>query len=95
MSSQPLADVNDELVSFQITNAANAEISVSNVMFVTPKGEAHYFNGAKTMTPTIINEITTANDEVIFDLSGRRIYKKLNELERGVYIINNKKVVIK
>ncbi|MBO7111035.1 MAG: C10 family peptidase [Bacteroidaceae bacterium] len=95
MSSQPLADVNDELVSFQITNAANAEISVSNVMFVTPKGEAHYFNGASTMTPTIINEITTDNDEVIFDLSGRRIYKKPNELERGVYIIDKKKVVIK
>lgn len=95
MSSQPFADINDELVSFQITKAANAEISVSNVMFVTPKGEAHYFNGASTMTPTIINEITTDNDEVIFDLSGRRIYKKPNELERGVYIIDKKKVVIK
>ena len=95
MSSQPLADVNDEFVSFQITNAANAEISVSNVMFVTPKGEAHYFNGASIKTPTIINEITTDNDEVIFDLSGRRINKKPIDLERGVYIINKNKVVIK
>lgn len=95
MSSQPLAEGNDELVNFQITNAANAEISVSNVMFVTPKGEAHYFNEASTMTPTIINEIATDNDEIIFDLSGRRIYKRPNELERGVYIINNEKVIIK
>ena len=95
MSSQPLADINDELVSFHISNAANAEISVSNVMFVTPKGEAHYFNGASIKTPTIINEITTDKDEVIFDLSGRRIYKKPNDLESGVYIINKKKVIIK
>ena len=95
MNSQPLADVNDELVSFQITNAANAEVSVSNVMFVTPKGEAHYFNGASIKTPTIINEITTDNNEVIFDLSGRRIYKKPNDLESGMYIINKKKVIIK
>ena len=94
-SSQPLADVNDEIVSFQIANAANAEISVSNVMFVTPKGEAHYFNGASIKTPTIINEITTDRDEVIFDLSGRRINKKSIDLERGVYIINKNKVVIK
>lgn len=95
MSSQPLADSNGELVTFQITNAANAEISVSNVMFVTPKGEAHYFNGASTMTPTIVRENTTDKDDVIFDLSGRRIYKKPEDLERGVYIINNEKVIIK
>ena len=95
MSSQPLADSNGELVTFQITNAANAEISVSNVMFVTPNGEAHYFNGASTMTPTIVSEIITDKDDVIFDLSGRRIYKKPKDLERGVYIINNEKVIIK
>ena len=95
MSSQPLADGNDDLVSFQLSNTANGEISVSNVMFVTPKGEAHSFNGVSTMTPTIMNEIKTDKDEVIFDLSGKRIYKKPKELERGVYIINNEKVIIK
>ncbi len=95
MSSQPLADSIGELVTFQIPNASNAEISVSNVMFVTPKGEAHYFNGASTMTPTIVRENTTDKDDVIFDLSGRRIYKKPEDLERGVYIINNEKVIIK
>ena len=95
MSSQPLADSIGELVTFQITNASNAELSVSNVMFVTPKGEAHYFNGASTMTPTIVRENTTDKDDVIFDLSGRRIYKKPEDLERGVYIINNEKIIIK
>ncbi|MBO7115006.1 MAG: hypothetical protein J6V95_07520 [Bacteroidaceae bacterium] len=95
MTSQLLAEENGELVNFQITNTANMGVAVKNIMFVTPKGDAHYFNESSTMTPTLLNNVIADKDEIIYDLSGRRINKKPNELEKGIYIINKEKVVIK
>ncbi len=95
MTSQLLAEENGELVNFQITNTANMGVAVKNIMFVTPKGDAHYFNESSTMTPTFLNNVIADKDEIIYDLSGRRINKKPNELEKGIYIINKEKVVIK
>lgn len=95
MTSQLLTEENGELVNFQITNTANMGVAVKNIMFVTPKGEAHYFNESSTMTPTLLNNVSADKDEQIYDLSGRRINKKPNELEKGIYIINKEKVVIK
>ena len=95
MNSQPLTSLNSELLDFQLVNAANSKVEVRNIMFVTPKGEAHYFNHTSTMTPTIIDPIPVEQEETIFDLSGRRINKKAEDLDRGIYIINNEKVIIK
>lgn len=95
MSSQPLSGLDDEFVNFQLINAANSEVAVRNIIFVTPKGEAHYFNDSSTMTPTIIDQIPIELEETIYDLSGRRINKKVKDLDKGIYIINNEKVIIK
>lgn len=95
MSSQPLSDNNNELISIRISDAADAEITVSNVMFVTPKGEAYYFNPATTKIPTVIDIVTSDPEDKIYDLSGRRIHRKSTDLDKGVYIINNQKVIIK
>lgn len=95
MSSQPLSDNDNELISIRISDAADADIMVSNVMFVTPKGDAYYFNPATTKIPTVIDIISSDSDDKIYDLSGRRIYRKSTDLDKGVYIINNQKVIIK
>ena len=66
MSSQPLAEVNSELVSFQIANTASKEMKVCNIMFVTPSGEAYYFNDSAPMTPTMLDVIPAESDEFGF-----------------------------
>lgn len=95
MTSIPLAEENGELVNFQISNSANTEVTIKNILFVMPNGEAHYFNESSTMIPTILNEVSSDKEEIIFDLSGRRINKKPEDLDKGIYIINNEKVIIK
>ena len=49
------------------------------------------FNGS---TPTAINGVTADKvaDTAVYDLSGRRVYGKL---QKGLYIMNGKKVVVK
>jgi hypothetical protein len=62
---------------------------------VTPDGKTARFNGATTSMSTGIKGTSNTMDEQIFDISGRRLNTKREHLGKGVYIINNKKVVIK
>lgn len=98
MRSQSLEkDNNDELISFQLDNSLNNEVNIRNIMFVTSTGDAHYFNDSNVMTPTYINEnpVEVESEVIIFDLSGKRIYKEIKDLYKGIYIINNEKIIIK
>lgn len=65
-------------------NAFHAYLNVKD-----PAGVA--FNGS---TPTAINGVTADKvaDTAVYDLSGRRVYGKL---QKGLYIMNGKKVVVK
>ena len=40
---------------------------------------------------TGLSKVSTANDSVVFDLSGRRVEKA----QKGLYILNGKKVLVK
>lgn len=65
-------------------NAFHAYLNVKD-----PAGVA--FNGS---TPTAINGVAADKvaDTAVYDLSGRRVYGKL---QKGLYIVNGKKVVVK
>lgn len=55
-------------------------------------GRCIYITSLTITKPTSINEIATETEEVIYDLTGRRI----DEItEAGIYIINGKKTLIK
>ena len=57
-----------------------------------PVGKCIYITSLTITKPTNINEIATETEEVIYDLTGRRI----DEItEAGIYIINGKKTLIK
>ena len=52
-------------------------------------------NGDTMNMTTGIQGISHTQGEQIYDISGRQLDKKREQLGKGVYIINNKKVVIK
>ncbi len=68
---------------------------VDNIKFVTPQGEPVYFSISQMGSATGIKEIDIDRDEVVYDMSGRRVSTTHENLPKGIYIINNKKVVIK
>ena len=79
-----------ELLNISIDGLPTEEISVQNILFVTQNGTSITFDGVSlsgTVTE-IANVNVSEGNATIFDLQGR----KLSELQRGVNIINGKKV---
>lgn len=83
-----------ELLRLSLSNNNGASAVIDNVRFVTPEGEKVLFSVSHENSATSIKEIVKEQEAVIYDLSGRKFTVSEN-LPKGVYIINNKKVVIK
>ena len=83
-----------ELLRLSLSNNNGASAVIDNVRFVTPEGEKLLFSVSHENSATSIKEIVKEQEAVIYDLSGRKFSVSEN-LPKGVYIINNKKVVIK
>jgi hypothetical protein len=72
------------------------KVKIHDAMFVNSQGIATYFcdkeidNGI-----TGINSTVTSKDDSVFDLSGRKVKNENRHLHKGIYIINNKRVVVK
>lgn len=94
MSSVPLAECAEGLLMLNFAGNANGEVNINNVLFVTPQGKAMRFSSSGVNIATGINGISFSQDEKIYDLSGRQLSVKREQLGKGVYIINNKKVVV-
>ena len=76
-------------VNVFLNNAYKAYLPASAVP-ATAQGAANFsfrFEGGTTG----ISEVKTENEKAIFDLTGRQV----NAVERGIYIINGKKVLVK
>lgn len=93
LASTPLPAFDDAVLRLHLSEMG--EVKVDNVLFVTPDGKTARFNGATTGMMTGIKGMSNTSGEQIFDISGRRLNTKPEQLSKGVYIINNKKVVIK
>ena len=84
----------NNLIGLEIPNCG--KISIRNAMFVTPQGEVTYFNDNEIENGiTGIRPVMAPDSESVYDLLGRKITTKGGRLPKGVYIINNKRVVVK
>ena len=93
MNSTPLKASSNGLLELDLTD--DGDVQINNIMFVTPQGEAVNFDSLTDNVVTSINDIETSEPEEIYDLSGRKMNVCREQLPKGVYIINGKKVVIK
>ena len=94
MNSQPLPVMSDGLLKLRLSGTGNGDVVISNILFVTPQGEAARFGNSSLNIETGIHGVTYTRGEQIFDLSGRRLNMKRGQLGKGIYMIDNKKVVI-
>lgn len=78
----------------ELSFSKNGHMQISNVIFVTPQETNVYF-ASDNIVVTGIGSIEHEQAEEIYDLSGRKVDTDRSHLPKGVYIINNKKVVIK
>lgn len=72
-------------------------IKILNAMFVSPQGQVTYFNDTEIEDgiTTGIRSTSISDTESIYDLLGRKVQMKDGRLPKGIYIINNKRVVVK
>jgi len=92
MDNSTLTTNGNELVELSFSKGGHVQIS--DIIFITPQETKVHFVGSG-MIVTGIDGIEYEQTENIFDLSGRKIDTDRNHLFKGIYIINNKKVVIK
>lgn len=84
----------NNLIGLEIPNGG--KLSIHNAMFVTPQGEVTYFNDSEIESGiTGIRPVIASDSESAYDLLGRKVQTKDGHLPKGIYIINNKRVVIK
>lgn len=85
------------LIDIRLSGTHGGDVIVKNIMFVNPKGEKTYYNDKSVLVGTtgIYGVSTRQIPHSIYDLSGRKLDVDRSQLERGVYIINGKKVIIK
>jgi len=95
MSNSTFPSVDDKLVDIQLTDVANGEISVINVLFVRPDLQKTIFAGGALGTTAIENIEIDSEATDIYNLKGQKLDNNRKQLDKGVYIINHKKVIIK
>ena len=87
LSNATFRSLDGQLLKLQTSGSAvDSDVKMSNVLFVTPSnktvtGIGEHLNTAK------------ATDTNLYDLKGQRVSKQ--QLGKGIYIMNHKKVIIK
>lgn len=89
-NSQLASTTDNKLIGLDIPHIQ--KIAIKNAMFVTQQGKITYFNNKEM---EIAPDNDSSQQESIYDISGRKMPTDRRKLHKGVYIINNKKVVIK
>ncbi len=93
--NRPFRGGNDRFFTFKVSGRGSVE--VSNILFVTNGEKEKQFPSLYAET-TGIDIIKTHSTMDIYDIDGRLIRKQVNAIEnlqKGVYIINGKKIVIR
>jgi len=87
MSNTTFRSMNGQLIKLEVSGSAvDSDVKMSNVLFVTPTA---------TVMTSIDKCLNTAKaaDDSLYDLKGQRVSKQ--QLGKGIYIMNHKKVIIK
>ena len=95
MGNSELAGNSGRLLAIATNGQANGDIVISDIEFATAEAEAHHLAPISiSSTATGIYQIEDGEwkqDDVIFDLQGRRV----NHPSRGLYIVNGSKLMVK
>ena len=94
LANKQFVDHEGALLHIQAGNPDTDEVAVSNIRFITTEGITHLFDTVSSATPTDIVEMPVSGareDGVYYNLSGVRV----SSPDKGVYILNGKKVIIK
>ena len=75
------------------TDGGISSISIENALFVTKNGERYYSNTIDSYATGIDNVATKNAKRDIYTIDGRKIND--GKLQKGVYIVNGKKYVVK
>ncbi len=94
-------DNSGELLNIQIDGFNTADMTISNIHFITTDGTDHRFDDLSLSSVTGIESIapnsSAKGDGNIYDLNGRKVSVSSDSsvLPKGVYIMNGRKVVVK
>ena len=89
LSNEVLSTVDGQLIKLLVSDSVDeTDVSIDNVLFVTPSNKVVTHIGG-------IEYNQQAEDDTIYNLSGQKLNVKRQQLSKGVYIINHKKVIIK
>ena len=95
MGNNELAGNSGRLLTITTNGHANGDIVISDIEFATAEAEAYHMAPVSiSSTATGIYQIENREwkqDDVIFDLQGRRV----NQPSRGLYIVNGSKLIVK
>jgi hypothetical protein len=87
MSNTTFRSINGQLIKLEVSGSAvDSDVKMSNVLFVTPS------NKTVTAISECLNTAKAADDS-LYDLKGQRLSNQ--QLGKGIYIMNHKKVIIK
>lgn len=96
LSNAQFTSDGDKLIQLQLSDAAQGDVNVDNILFVTPSVQKVWMAGNSISFVTQIDGVemdTEAKD--IYNLNGQKLDNSRKQLDKGVYIINHKKVIIK
>ena len=89
---------NGELLNIQLDGFNAADMTISNIHFITTDGTDYRFDDLRMSGATGIESLTPnpspKEEGNVYDLSGRKVSES-SVLPKGVYIMNGKKVIVK
>ncbi len=82
-----------ELLSIEVEGTPDAEVSISNIHFFDTQAHDYAFDELSFDMATGLRDVKVNDNvnDVIYDLQGR----KLTKMQRGVNIVNGKKVIVR
>lgn len=89
MSNATFRSMNGQLIKLKVSGSAvDCDVKLGNVLFVTPTAMV------MTSIDKCLNTVKAADDS-LYDLNGCKMDKNKQQLDKGIYIMNHKKVIIK
>ena len=89
MSNATFRSMNSQLIKLKVSGSAvDCDVKLGNVLFVTPTAMV------MTSIDKCLNTVKAADDS-LYDLNGCKMDKNKQQLDKGIYIMNHKKVIIK
>ncbi len=96
LSNDLFTSIGDKLIELHLSGAAEGDVSVGNILFVTPNEQKVWMAGKSYSYTTQIDGVEmNAEAKDIYKLNGQKLGNSRKQLDKGVYIINHKKVIIK